>query len=78
MAEGGGEWEEEEGRKEGRREALRIPSRWKPRLPKPLQLAGASPPLRKFSSHREYPGFLGGTPVFRGAMVRLGLPNLLL
>lgn len=50
------------GRKEGRKKrGTQNPlSRWKPRLPKPLPLAGAPLPLREFSSHRECPGFLGG------------------
>lgn len=47
---GGGEREEEEGRmKRGTQNPL---YRWKPHLPKPLQLAGAPPPLRELSSHR--------------------------
>lgn len=46
----GGEQEEEEGRKKrGTRNPL---YRWKPHLPKPLQLAGAPPPPRELSSHR--------------------------
>lgn len=52
----GGEREEEEGRKKrGTRNPL---YRWKPHLPKPLQLAGAPPPLRELSSTGTQP--LGG------------------
>lgn len=66
----GGEREEEEGRKKrGTRNPL---YRWKPHLPKPLQLAGAPPPLRELSSHRHTA--LGGT-LFHGATKKLVLPN---
>lgn len=46
--------------------------RWKPHLPKPLQLAGAPPPPRELSSHRHTA--LGGT-LFHGATKKLVLPN---
>lgn len=43
-----------------------------PHLPKPLQLTGAPPPPRELSSHRHTA--LGGT-LFHGATKKLVLPN---
>lgn len=79
---GGGEGKGRRESKDGREKTQDPLYRWKPRLPKPLQLAGGpvSPlPLRELSPHREHTGLFWwwrGTR-FHRAVTKPVLPTLL-